>query len=56
MITTYKRATIHLTKDDLKMIEIIKKELNETTSGAFKRCLIYYYNNFTKENKNGKSN
>lgn len=53
MATTHKRATISLTKDDFRMIEVIKKSLNETTSGALKRCLIFYFQEYFKDNKNG---
>ena len=56
MTTTQKRITVSLTKEDIRMLNIIREYLGDTTSGSIRRCLISYFQNFIKDIKSHENN
>ncbi len=49
MKTTVRRTTIVLTKEDCRMMDILKEELQDTQTQIFKRGLQVLYERLVKE-------
>lgn len=43
MATTEKRVYLNLTKEDLRILEIMKSETGENVNTLVKKALFYYY-------------
>lgn len=52
MITTLKRHSIAMTKDDLRMLDELSDFYGEKYSAIYKRALIFLYQYYKSDNEN----